>query len=246
MTAPTSGGERFADLSRTERQTIVAAGTDRFLRAVDDIADTEFTGPTLLSGWTRSHLIGHVGHNATALTRLLDWAETGVRTPMYASPDDRNREIDDSARWEPARLRDLVSHSATRLAARWDALDVAAWHAQVTTAQGRTVHAEETLWMRTREVWIHLVDLDIGVDFTALPRVVLASVLADITAKWRAAGTADGLALHVDGGEPIAFPTGDGAVSHVEGPLPGVVQWASGRGSALLRRGHDVRAPHWL
>jgi maleylpyruvate isomerase len=64
-----------------------------------------------------------------------------------------------------------------------DALPPAAWQAAVVSAQGRTVPATETPWMRSREVLIHVVDLDAGLTFADLPADFLAALRADITAK---------------------------------------------------------------
>ena len=51
----------------------------------------------------------------------------------------------------------------------WRDLSPAAWQAQVRTAQGRIVPAGETAWMRSREVWIHAVDLNNGGSFADFP-----------------------------------------------------------------------------
>ena len=42
-------------------------------------------------GWSRRHVVAHVGYNARALTRLVEWAKTGIETPMYASADQSGR-----------------------------------------------------------------------------------------------------------------------------------------------------------
>ena len=53
--------------------------------------------PTALPGWTRKHLVAHLAGNAEALLRLLHWAGTGERTPMYTSPEQRNADIESLA-----------------------------------------------------------------------------------------------------------------------------------------------------
>lgn len=52
--------------------------------------------------------------------------------------------------------------SSTHPRLEWRDLPDANWTHEVRTAQGRTVPASETVWMRTREVWVHAVDLDNG------------------------------------------------------------------------------------
>ena len=117
------------------------------------------TQDTLLDGWTRKHLLAHVGYNAAALCRLLDWAATGVETPMYESTEQRNREIREGATLSAPALRNLFDHTVARLDEKWRRLPESAWDAEVRTTQGRSVPASETVWMRTREVWIRAVDL---------------------------------------------------------------------------------------
>ena len=57
------------------------------------------------------------------------------------------------------------------------------WSAEVVTAQGRTVLADQTPWMRAREVMVHAVDLDAGITFVDLPPEFLAALRDDILAK---------------------------------------------------------------
>ena len=115
----------------------------------------------------------------------MDWAATGVETPMYPSAEHRDREIKEGATLSAAALRNLFDHTVARLDEKWRNLHASRWAAPVRTAQGRTVPASETVWMRTREVWIHAVDLDNGAQFSEFPDVVLESLLADIVEAWR-------------------------------------------------------------
>ncbi|GAB90801.1 maleylpyruvate isomerase family mycothiol-dependent enzyme [Gordonia rhizosphera] len=237
----------FHTLDRDERLTIARRGTAYFDQRLAELTDADLGAPSALQGWGRRHLLAHVGYNAAALCRLLDWAATGVETPMYASPQQRAAEIDEGATLSPAVLRNLFAHTVARLDEKWRNLPDAAWSAQVRTAQGRTVPAAETLWMRTREVWIHAVDLGNGGRFGDFPDVVLDSLLDDIIGMWRRKGTGTGIVLHVDGREPVAVGTESGHdTAVVAGPLPAVVRWAAGRGSVDLVGGAELTPPHWL
>ena len=170
----------FNDLELSERLLIARRGTAYLSQRLAELTDDELAGPPLLDGWTRQHLRAHIGYNAAALCRLMDWAATGVETPMYASTEQRAQEIAEGATLSPAALRNLFAHTVARLDEKWRHLPESAWQAQVRTAQGRLVPAEETVWMRTREVWIHAVDLDNGGRFGDFPKVVLESLLDDI------------------------------------------------------------------
>ncbi|MEX5299843.1 maleylpyruvate isomerase family mycothiol-dependent enzyme [Kocuria sp. CPCC 205292] len=228
---------------------LVRRGTAFWSRKVNELTDDELDGPTLLPGWTRRHLIAHVGYNARALTRLVQWANTGVETPMYSSPAARNAEIAYGATLPPRALRHLNDHAAVSLNVEWRDTPDPAWAHEVRTAQGRTVPAMETVWMRNREVWLHAVDLNNGARFADVPTEVLARLLREITNAWAARGTDPGLRIQVDG-SPVLDELGAGAGREcgpvVRGDLAAVVQWASGRGGHRLREGADVLAPRWL
>ncbi len=236
----------FHDLGLDERLLIARRGTAYFAGRLGELADDELDQPSMLPGWSRRHLIAHVGYNAAALCRLLDWAATGVETPMYGSPQQRTAEIDEGATLSAASLRNLFVHTVARLNGKWRNLPESAWRAQVRTAQGRIISAEETAWMRTREVWIHAVDLDNGARFGDFPVVVLQSLLDDIVGMWRRKGSGAGLILSVDSGDRVAVQEDSPPAGTVAGPLPAVVRWAAGRGHIDLRAGHHLIAPDWL
>jgi maleylpyruvate isomerase len=162
----------------------VARGTIAFENAVRDLGDDELTGPSHLPGWTRAHVIAHVARNADALGNLIAWARTGVETPMYASPEQRNRDIDEGSVRAPAEIRaDLVAADG-RLADAFALLPDDRWGAEVRTAHGRLIPASGVAWLRTREVWIHGVDLNAGMTFDDVPRDVCVALLDDIAAAF--------------------------------------------------------------
>jgi maleylpyruvate isomerase len=206
-------------------------GTAFFARKLNELTDADLDGHSLLPGWTRRHVVAHVGYNARAIARLIEWAATGVETPMYSSPEARNHEIEFGATLSPIALRNLFDHSAVHLNVEWRDLPADAWHHKVKTAQGRTVPAEETVWMRTREVWLHAVDLDNGATFKDIPAPVLERLLNDITGAWHTRGTDTGLVVRVTDRGLTFGDTGATNPTTITGPLPAVVQWAAGRGS---------------
>lgn len=181
------GGATGGGPAETVRQWM-DEGTARFLAAVDSLSDADFAASTGLPGWSRAHVVAHVHHNAQALLRLLHWARTGERTPMYASPEQRDAEIETTAALPAPRLRELVHASVGELAAAVDGLPGQAWDTEVVTAQGRTVPAREVLWMRTREVAVHAVDLEAGTGFGDLPDGLNAALVADAARKRSTAG----------------------------------------------------------
>jgi maleylpyruvate isomerase len=237
----------FADLDLSERLLIARRGTAYFAQRLAELSDNDFGGDTLLPGWSRRHLVAHVGYNAAALCRLMDWALTGVETPMYESVEQRGLEISEGATLDPAALRNLFDHTVARLDEKWRHLPASTWSAQVRTAQGRLVPASETAWMRTREVWIHAVDLANGGQFADFPAVVLNSLLADIVGMWQKKNLAAGLVLAVDDCAPIAVRVDSPTSTTVSGTLAGVARWAAGRGTIGVDIEGDLDVPpRWL
>lgn len=100
----------------------VREATDRLLVSVSKLDDAAIGEPSLLPGWTRGHVLAHLARNADALGNLLTWARTDVRTPMYASAEARERDIERGAdRPLAAQLEDL-KESARRFEAAMKAL----------------------------------------------------------------------------------------------------------------------------
>ncbi|WP_314195807.1 maleylpyruvate isomerase family mycothiol-dependent enzyme [uncultured Arthrobacter sp.] len=212
-------------------------GTAFFARKLNELTDQELDSGSLLPGWTRRHVVAHVGYNARAIARLVEWAGTGVETPMYPSTGVRDHEINFGATMSPIALRNLFDHSAVHLSVEWRDLPDRDWANEVKTVQGRTVPASETVWMRTREVWIHAVDLNNGATFADVPAPVLERLLRDVTGSWKTRGTDTGLLIKVNGtelaGTDLTF--GDSSAPDptiITGPLPAVVEWATGRGTS--------------
>ncbi|UZN03732.1 maleylpyruvate isomerase family mycothiol-dependent enzyme [Cellulomonas sp. S1-8] len=230
-------------------------GQAYFSRKLNELRNDELDAPSLVPGWTRRHVVAHVGLNARALTRLTEWAATGVETPMYASREARDAEIELGAT-QPARaLRHLSAHAAVHLNVEWRDLTDDAWGAQVRTGHGRVVPASETVWMRTREVWVHAVDLDNGGSYRDFPAELVDALLAEVVCAWHA--RPDGVAVPVL--EPTdrsvllghpAPPADAGPAPRVRGRAADLARWATGRGGAGLLTTSDGSPvpppPRWL
>lgn len=199
-------------------------GTRLICQNLPELPDDALDEPSTLPGWQRRHLLAHLGSNAEAINRLLTWARTGIETPMYESPAARNSEIESGSR--RADLRKWVSDSATELGGSMNSLPPQSWSAEVVTAQGRTVPASETRWMRARETCIHAVDLAVGVTFDDLPEAFLEELVDDVAA-WR--NDRPGPAVVLTTPRTRHEITGEGPPAHVELPLPDAAAWLVGR-----------------
>lgn len=238
----------FHDLPLEERLNLARLGTSHYSRQLSLVDNVDFAEETNLQGWTRAHIVAHVAYNAIALCNLMHWANTGEKTPMYSSPEARNEEIAYGATLLPDALRNLHGHAVARLDVDWRETAPEAWGSEVLTAQGRTVPASETLWMRSREVWIHAVDLGSVATFGNIPEIILTTLAAEITAKWAGQGAGEGLVL-VDAHSGARYPAapGDNEVV-ISGNLAAIVRYAAGRGAegVTSSTGEVPEPPRWL
>ena len=178
-------GARYdADAAPHEELILARRGTAYFARKLMELSDADFDAPSLLPGWSRRHLIAHVGYNARGVARLVEWARTGVETPMYTSDTQRWDEIVVGATLPARALRHLVDHAAVHLNVEWRDLTDEQWDHQVVTAQGRTVPARETAWMRAKEVWVHAVDLADGGSYADFPAEMVDRLIQDVFRVW--------------------------------------------------------------
>lgn len=224
-----------------------------FSRKLNELRDADFDGPSLLPGWSRRHVAVHVGLNARAICRLVSWAATGVEQPMYASPRERDEEIELGATLPVRAIRHLSDHAAVHLNVEWRDLPEIAWSAEVVTAQGRTVPVSETVWMRTREVWLHAVDLGNGADTEQFPDELADRLLDDLEAVWARKRAGDGGPVVVlepdDRDRVVGDAAGRANALVVRGRTADLVRWGTGRGTSGVRTASGApapAAPRWL
>jgi maleylpyruvate isomerase len=232
---------------------VARRGQAYYSRKLSELSDDDLDAPSRLEGWDRRHLVAHVGLNARALTHLTEWALTGIETPMYGSPTQRQEEIDFAATLPAQALRNLSDHAAIHLNVEWRDLPEHAWSNTVRTAQGREVAVSETVWMRTREVWIHAVDLDNGGSFNDFPPKLIDSILLDVLASWRKRRDGEKLPTYV-----LELIDREGVLNSedahqdstlIRGLAADLASWATGRsnGAELFAdRNSVLKAPRWL
>jgi maleylpyruvate isomerase len=209
----------------------VAEATEQLLAAAAELSAADLSGPSLLPGWTRGHVLAHIARNADALVNLLTWAGTGEETPMYADAATRDRDIEAGAGRTPDEQLDDLRKSADRFSAAVAALPPAAWATQVAMRSGRVIAAAEIPWRRLIEVRLHHVDLDAGHTPDDLPAGFtdreLACVLDDLAAH-------EGVApvRLRDTGSGTSWDLGAAAEPEltVSGPSHALLAWVSGRG----------------
>lgn len=228
----------------------VGPATDRLVEAVHQLDDTAARGPSRLPGWSRAHVVTHLARNADGLVNLLTWARTGVEHPMYASRTDRDADIAEGA-VRPHRLlaEDLVAASQ-RFAHAAENLADAAWTTRVANLRGAAFHAAEVPWMRVREVWLHLVDLDVGVDIADVPAELVEVLLDDAVQQF--AGRTDVPPLRIEAelpdGRERVWTIGEselGAPASIRGDGRELLGWLTGRASGTGLSGVLPALPPW-
>lgn len=224
-----------------------AAATDALINAVDKLDDVSVRGPSLLPGWTRAHVVAHLARNADALLNLLIWARTGVEHPMYASRADRDAAIEHGAARGYLVLAEDLSAASQRFLRAAEELPESAWSTGLTSAKGRAMSAARVPWLRMREVWLHLVDLDAGVGFDAIPRELVEPLLDDVVHEF--AGRADVPAFTVDAelpdGRRRSWHLGGDGGPAVGGGGAEVLAWLTGRSTGETLTGSPQQLPPW-
>ena len=215
----------------------VRLGTAYFARLLNDLSDAELDAPSLALGWSRRHVVAQVGYQARALTRLTQWAASGVPQAMYASEAARLVDIENGATLPARALRGLFRHAAVHLDVEWRDLDAAAWDAGLFLPDGSPCMARDTPWIRAREIWLRAVDLDSGGSFLDVPAPVLDRLVDEAAAAW--SGSSLSLVAS-DRASPWALGAQGGHSVH--GRAADLARWITGRGARRLSHEHPLPA----
>jgi maleylpyruvate isomerase len=208
--------------------------------AMATLADDELRSPSLLPGWSRAHVLAHIARNADGLANLVAWAESGVETPMYASVESREADIEATSTLAPDDLRAEVVQADDSLLAGLRDLSPEAGAVEVRALFGDPFPASDLPWVRAREAWVHLVDLDAGIGFEDVPTDVLEGLLAEAVERAPGRDLAEGFLL-AETGSDRRWQLGPGPVTELDGTLPELVGWLTGR----VPPGDRPEPPRW-
>jgi maleylpyruvate isomerase len=146
---------------------LVRIATQHLLGDTILVTDEQWRAPSRLPDWTRGHVATHIARHADGICRLTEWARTGERHDMYASPEHRASDIEAGSGRSGLDLQIDLDTTAGRLSAAFDGLDATdAWDAVVEMSRGVKVPARLLPLARLLEVAIHHVDLDVGYEIT--------------------------------------------------------------------------------
>lgn len=225
----------------------VADGQQRVERAAASLDPVRLREPSRLEGWSRGHVLSHLARNADALTNLLTWARSGIESPMYSSPREREDGINAGAHRELAeQLADLAA-AASRFQRAAEAVPEVRRSCLVRSAQGREIAARVVPWLRVREVWLHLVDLDAGYDIDVVPDDIAWSLTKDVAA-WMTSRSVATIDLLVDARRAIRLGQDAAGTSVIRGNAQQVAGWLTGRAgtAGLAATAGFPDLPRWL
>ena len=136
--------------------------TQRLLGTARIITEPDLRAPSLLPGWTRAHVLGHLARGADAMRNVLVSVRTGQDRPAYASAEARAADIEHSASLQASEL--VADLAATAMALRTVAkqLPDAGWQLPVRVLDSAPFPAAELLTRRLVEVELHHCDLGAG------------------------------------------------------------------------------------
>ncbi len=228
----------------------VRATTEVLAQAVAGLDDQGMHQPSRLPGWTRGHVVTHLARNADAFVNLLTWARTGIEHPMYPSRADRDADIEEGAGRLAQILHEDLRAASDRLAVASERLSDSQWLATVAGRASTVFPAANIPSMRLFELWVHLVDLDVGYGFEDVPADQVEGMLG--TAVSRLVDRPDAPSVHLtvtlpDGEERVWDLVGGvgGDTHEVSGAAAAALAWLTGRGDGRELMGDVPVLPAW-
>lgn len=206
----------------------MTASTQTLQRSIAELTDEQARQPSLLPGWTRGHVLTHVARNADALGHLVGWARTGVETPMYASREQRNADIEAGSGRPAVDLIQDVKDSHDRLLAAMAEVGDEGWEREIRWGKdGRRSPAGLVPKLRRVEVEVHHVDVDLDYTLAHLPADFVLSMLARSAKDLSEREDLGGFVL-VGNDNEGRWVVGDGG-PEITGTPPSLLGWILGR-----------------
>jgi maleylpyruvate isomerase len=148
------------------------------LRGLDDAAAR---GPSLLPGWTRAHVVGHLARHADGHRRMLEGALRGDIAQQYpGGAEGRAHEIHLAASQPADRLVEDLRRSSEALFAIWEDFPGELWDQPTQSLVAGVRPARELVRARWWELEYHHVDLDLGFGGDRWPRAFVHAALTRV------------------------------------------------------------------
>jgi maleylpyruvate isomerase len=160
----------MVDSSRILNAQVVgcAASHQRLLQALEGLTDEQCRQPSLLTGWSRGHVLSHLANNAYSHLRMFEAASRGEETEQYeGGKPTRDAQIES---WSSLSAHELVGHvraSIYALEGAWASATPTTWtgFGVKSHAGGGRVAITDLILMRWCESEVHLADLNHGYSF---------------------------------------------------------------------------------
>lgn len=205
----------------------VHGSTARLLSTLRGLSDRDLRQDSLLQGWSRAHVAGHLARNADGLLNLVRWAKTGESHPMYASGAHRQAGITATAALNHEELCQDVADSAERLSLAMREVTGDQWNRPIHWRHERNLgRAVGIPFMRWVEVEVHHVDLRAGYSFQDWPTDFVQDMLVRVIEDREVKGNALPATLMTDDGTTLPM---EGGGPQLGGPAWLLVAWLLGR-----------------
>ncbi|MCK9920546.1 maleylpyruvate isomerase N-terminal domain-containing protein [Frankia sp. AgPm24] len=142
----------------------VTAAHRRLVELLANVEDEVLRRPCGLPGWSVAHLLTHLARNAEGHAGMVEAASAGGVGDQYpGGRAQRDGDIEAGRDVPAAVARVAIADSVARLERAWDAVTVDGWR----TGYGRVssygvTSLADLLFLRWREVEVHLVDLELA------------------------------------------------------------------------------------
>lgn len=173
-------GARYdAESAPTEDLLLARRGTAYFARKLNELSDEDLDGASLIPGWSRRHLIAHVGLHARAMALVTEGVRSGEDLKLHASDEERDQDVVFTATLPSRALRHLFRHSEVHLNVEWRDLTNEQWCGLTVHEQNPAFAIRRTPLQRARMVWLHAIDLNNGGRFSDLPPSLADDLLSE-------------------------------------------------------------------
>lgn len=134
------------------------------LAIADSMSESDCRGPSLLEGWTRGHVLTHLARNAERHVHLFECAARGEIGDQYpGGMSQRNADIEAGATRPLGEIVVDLRQNVWSLEAQWAHATPEVWQGSARRPGGQVVPVRDLVFLRWREVAIHIVDLEMGI-----------------------------------------------------------------------------------
>jgi maleylpyruvate isomerase len=202
----------------------------RLLLTVDSLTPAQYAEPSLLPGWSRAHVVAHLGLNAEGLAGAVDGLAHELVVPIYQSDEQRDADIEALAREDATEIRERLFAAGQALRDALASLDPPQWEGAVIRVPDGPQWPVATLpGTRRREVEIHHADLDAGYGPADWPEDFCIELLDAVTVDHADSPDSPGFAVRAT--DTVRTWAAGAENPVVEGKAADLGWWLVGRGN---------------